>query len=493
MAEHDHDHAHDSHVHDQAHEPERAEDGGVAVDESPAPERGQQEVQIEDSGPARKSLTIEVPAERIRKKIEESFGKLRDEAAIPGFRRGRAPHRLIERRFGSAVRDEVKGQLLSECYTQAIEDHQLDVIGEPDIKDVENIRLPDDGPLTFKVEIEVSPQVTLPELNDLTVSRESISVSDEDVTKEIERLRERLGQVKAVPDAVASPGDWLKGDVKIMAGSDAPAEGEPLIHFPETYVQVHGEEMQFRGHVAGLVVEDLGHRLAGKQPGQTVVISMTGPAGHEDDRVRNQPITIHLRIDQIDRLEPASIESVVEQSGLESEQALLARIRETLESRAQQQQRSKLHDQISQQLLDRVQFELPEGLTGRQTARVLRRRALELAYQGVPQPEIEQRIADMRQQSEAEARRQLKLFFILDKAAKQWDIEVSEGEINGRLAALAMQQGRRPEKLRQELARSGDLEYLYLQIREQKTLDKLLEQVKIVEAAAAPDSSPASA
>ncbi len=88
-------------------------------------ERGEQTVTVEDIGPARKSLTIEVPAERIAAKIEESYSQLQTDAQVPGFRRGRAPMRLLEKRFGSSVRDDVKGQLLSECYSQAIEEQDL--------------------------------------------------------------------------------------------------------------------------------------------------------------------------------------------------------------------------------------------------------------------------------------------------------------------------------------------------------------------------------
>ncbi len=144
-----------------------AEDQTAVVEDKP-----KLNVEIEDSGPARKLLTIEVPEDRIKGKIEENFGQLSDDAAVPGFRRGRAPRRLLERRFGDAVRDEVKGQLLSECFSQACEDNDLDMLGEPDVKDIEDIKLPDSGPLTFKVEIEVSPKVELPDFSKLEVKKE---------------------------------------------------------------------------------------------------------------------------------------------------------------------------------------------------------------------------------------------------------------------------------------------------------------------------------
>ena len=132
-------------------------------------ERGEQTVSTEDVGPGRKRITIEVPPQRIQSKIGDSYKRLQNDADIPGFRRGRAPLRLIERRFGSAVRDDVRGQLISDCYTQAVEDEKLEVIGEPDIKDLESIELPDEGALIFSVEVEIAPAVTLPSLEGIPI------------------------------------------------------------------------------------------------------------------------------------------------------------------------------------------------------------------------------------------------------------------------------------------------------------------------------------
>jgi len=117
--------------------------------------RGGQTVTVEDIGPARKRLVIEVSVDRIAEQIASGYTQMKKDADVPGFRRGRAPQRLLERRFGEAIRDDVKGQLLSESYSQAIEDEKLNVIGEPDIKDLSDIVLPDSEPLTFKVEVRI--------------------------------------------------------------------------------------------------------------------------------------------------------------------------------------------------------------------------------------------------------------------------------------------------------------------------------------------------
>lgn len=478
MAEHDH--THDGADHDHAHTHAEGEDT-----------RGEQKVTVEDAGPARKRLTIEVPAERIKKKIGSGFDRLQTDAVLPGFRRGRAPMRLLQRRFGDSIRDDVKSQLLTECYTQAIEDEKLEVLGEPEVKDFEKVKLPDAGPLVFTVEIEVSPKVEMPAIEGVEVRRPKAEVTDEMVEKEITGHRERQGKLNAVEGVAVGAGDFLLCDVKVLAGQNAAEGAEELLHHPTAYVYATGPERQHKGHVVGIVVDDLGARLIGKNTGESVEISTTGPASHEHDKIRNQPITIRIKIDKVERLELASVESLVKQFGLESPEQMRERVREALQSQAQRDQQSAMHRQVCEYLLEKVALELPTGLTGRQTARILRREAMELAYRNVPEREIEQRLAEMRVASEDNARRQLKLFFILDQAAKDLSVDVSEEEVNGRIAMMAMQQGRRPEKVRQKMSRSGEIEQLYLQIREQKTLDAILTKAKItdVDSLPAPDAA----
>lgn len=444
-------------------------------------ERPEQTVNVEDLGPARKLITIELPESRIKDKIEATYAQLRNDAVIPGFRRGRAPRRLIERRFASSIKDDVKGQIISEAYSQAIEDHSFDVLGEPDVKDIETLELPESGPLTLKVEIEVAPKVELPAFDSLEVTKTVKQVTDADVDKEIERLAERFGKMQAAEGAKVEAGDFVQADVKVLAGENAGDDAEVLDSRDGAYILVPGEDREFRGHAGGIIVDDLGKQLDGKTAGDVLKISMTGPSGHENEKIKGQPITLKIDLKQVERLEPATTEQIVEQTGLESEEDLKTRIKEMLEERLGQEQQADLNSQITDQLAEKVELELPEGLTGRQTERVLRRQRLELMYQGTSEQDIEEKLAEMRSGSEEEARRQLKMFFIIDQAAKDLEIEVGEGEINGQIAMMAMQQGRRPEKLRQQMMQRGELEQLYLQIREQKTLAAIVEKAKVNE------------
>lgn len=448
------------------------------------------EVKVEDAGPARKRLTITVPPERITGEMRQRFDKLQEEAAVPGFRRGHAPQRLIERRFGAAVKDELRVHLLSETFAQAVEQEKLQVIGQPDIKDAQDIKLPEQGALTFQAEVEVVPQVQLPPLEGIAVTREPLAVTDEDVKEEIERLRRQFGQMKQVHDGAVKAEDYVLADVRILAGADAPDTAEELLHHPGTYILVPGKKREDKGHVVGIVVENLAKKLVGQSLGQTVRFSQDGPPNHEDERIKGKPITMVIRLDRIERLEPAADAAIAQQLGVEPAK-LTEYLQESLKARKERQQRARMHAQLEKYLLDHVEMDLPEGLSGRQTARVLHRQAMQLAYMGLDEEKIKQRMAELRSSSEDEARKQLKLFFILNEAAKKLNIEVSEAEVNGRVALLAAQQNRRPEKLRQQMMQSGELEQLYLQLREHKTLDKILETAKITEGSAAPADQPA--
>src|SRR6185295_20026685 len=109
---------------------------------------------IEDAGPGAKKVSIEIPRERIEKVMEQQFKELRQQAAIPGFRIGHAPQKLIEKRFSDDVKDQVRRQLISESYEQAVEKNNLQVIGEP-VFDKQDLALPEDAPLTYSFEVEV--------------------------------------------------------------------------------------------------------------------------------------------------------------------------------------------------------------------------------------------------------------------------------------------------------------------------------------------------
>ncbi len=439
-------------------------------------ERLEQKVTIEDAGPAKKRLKIEVPADRLSKRLTEGFSELRDQASIPGFRRGRVPMRLLHKRFGSDVRADATSQIVSESYTQVIEENKLRVLGEPIFPDPEKLKFPEDGQaLSFEVEIEVVPEFQLPDLTTLELKKPVITLDDERVQKEVDRYRELYGTVKPV-DEKAKDGDYLTADVKIT-GED----GESLIEQLDSTVAVPGESRSYRGAVAGILVDDLGRKLAGKAINDEIELTATGPKNHENEKIRDKNLKIHVKVKRVNRMNPIAVEDLITQAGLATLDELKTQTKGNLEARLTAEQQQAMYGQIQKWLLENVEMEMPERASAQQAGQILHRRAIDLLYRGATQQDIEDQLAELRSASEEEAQRELKLIFILDAVAQQKSVQITEGEVNYRIFQMSRQAGKRPEALRQELARSGRLDQIVTQIRDQKAMDAIIGAAKVAE------------
>ncbi len=435
------------------------------------------EVTIEDVGPAKKQITITVPPEVISEKIKESVGTLAAQTSLPGFRKGRAPQRLIQKRFGTEVHDESKNQIIADAYSRAIEEHGLKPIGEPEPDEsVAEVKLEEGKPLTFSVKVEVVPEFEIPDLKDLELVKPVFEVTPEQLETEMQQQRLRQGTAAKIESGFRE-GDRLAGKATVTkAGED-----EPVFKSDRVLVICPGESDGGRGHVLGLLIEGLAGLLAPRKVGDTITIETTGPAVHEREDIRSAELTIAYEIQEAARIEPASQEQLVAHYGLESAEILQEQIRLGLEQQRLQAQTAALHQQVENHLLEVVDFELPEQVSAAQVTRALERQRVELLYRGVTGDEIEARLAEVRADSELAARNRLKLFFIMHRVAEHFGIEVSDEEMNGRIAAMAGHRGMRPERLRAEMTQSGQLAEVMTQLREHRASDRVVQQAKVRE------------
>jgi trigger factor len=427
-------------------------------------------VTIEEAGPCRKKVTVEIPEEAIKNATDEQYNSLRKEVIVPGFRKGRAPRQLLEKRFGKETIEQIKLKLLAEASDSAIKDNDLDILAEPDI-DFENIELPADGPLKFDFEVEVRPEFDLPPLEGIPVNRRKLEVTDEQIHTEIEQLRKRLGVWTPREGAAIELGDQIIADVVLKAEE---AEEEKLDNI-EIYVRQNG-------FVGAIPVEKLDELLVAAKAGDTKQTTVQVPKTYFKEEYRGKKVDIQITIKDIKWLNPAPLDDdFFKKFGVEDEAELSERIRDTLQSRLERQLRAEMTDQIYQYLLDNTSFDLPLDVVADQSTALLQRQYTNLLMRGLPRDQIEQQMQQLRASSEQQAKQQLKAFFIMDKVAKQLEVDVSEEEINGYIAQLALQQGQRPERMREEMVRDGSLAQFRLQVREDKCVAKLLESAKITE------------
>jgi trigger factor len=447
------------------------QDSTTAPDTAVAEAPYQYAVKVEDAGPATKKVVVEIPKDRIDAKLAEQFKELRQQANVPGFRVGHAPAKLIEKRFGPDVKEQVRRSLISESYEQAVEQNKLQVIGEPEFDNPEAIKLPEDGSgMSYSFQIEVQPDIALPDMTHLTVKRPKIQVSDENVQQALTNLREQQGALVPVEDRGVEPKDFLFADVHIKLGD-------------EVVSHQHDAQIVARpGRINGIDIVDLDKQLEGLKPGEERTIMVKVPDSHADEKLRGQEVQVVFKLKDLKKLEPAVIDAeFLADLGFDNEQQLLDALREQMVERIDYDVQQSMREQVNQYLLSNVQMELPTRLSDRQADRVVSRRSVDLMMRGVPGEQVEASVEKLRSTAKEEAVRELKLFFILQKIATEQNAEVDESELNGRIAMLAAQRGKRPEKLKQEMGKDGTLTDLYIQMREQKAVDKLLETAKIEE------------
>ncbi len=426
-------------------------------------------VEISDAGPCKKKISIEIPAEKVAKAIDAQYEELRRDAVIPGFRKGRAPRRLLEKRFGKEANEQVKLKLMMDASEAAIKDNNIDALGDPDI-DHEKVELPEKGPMKFEFEVEVRPEFELPALEAIEVEKPKIEVTDEMIQNEIVDLQKRFGTYKPKEGAVALE-DRVVADVTLKP------EGGEMEVIKNTEIEVYA-----RGFVGKIFMDDLDKLLVGAKPNDVKTTVTNVPATFYDETYRGKKVEVEIRINDIKQLEPAQLnEDFFKMVGFANEDELRKYLRQRSEKEVENRQKNAMRQEVRDYLNEKVDFELPLDVVADQSKNILQRQYTRMLLQGVKPEEITEKIDELKAASDVQAREQLKAFFVMDAVAKKLGIEATPEEINGYIAQAAIYRQMRPEKLREQMARDGSLADAALEIREIKCIDKILETAKIIE------------
>jgi len=425
-------------------------------------------VDVEDAGTLRKKVTITVPRERIDAKLDEMFGELAQTAQVPGFRIGRAPRRLVEKRFGREVSEDVRNALVGESLGDAIEKAALKTLGEPDL-DLDGIELPETGEMSYSFEVEVAPDFDLPELKGIQVEKRSIELTDERIDTYVDQLRQSRARHEAA-DAPAAEGDLVSADAVITGEGVRPHERKNLT------LRVAP------GQVEGLPLVDLPQALTGKKAGESASLSINVPETHPNEEWREKELSVELTITEVrSRILPELDDEFAVANGFDSLTDMREFVSNSMKSRLVEETTRAMRQQVRQYLLDNTDFELPEGVSQRHAARTLQRRYIDLLQQGIPRETIDERITELQAAATEEAKQELKLQFILGKIADEAEIVIDEAEVNSQVAQMAASYNRRPERFRHELEQDGTLAQVEVALREQKALDRLLEDAEVTE------------
>jgi len=423
------------------------------------------DVKIEELGPCKKKVTVEVPSERVTEEFEKSYGVLSTSVDIPGFRRGHAPRWLLEKRFGETLKSDVRETLLASTLQEALEEYSISALGEPKY---DNVEFDAGEPLTYNVTLEVKPTFEIPDYKEIEVTRPSVEVTEQDVEEAIESFRKSHGKLVTDESPVTKVGHYIRAAVRLSA------EGAEDVQRDDVLLMLSQEEL------LGVPVENLSRKLEGAHVGDTRTFEVKVPAAYAIEAMRSKQANLHVEVKEIQRMEiPELDDEFLETAGFESAESLRERMRQVLRERRTRDSEMALQRQLTEALLEKLQFELPQEILKIQADSLLRRRKVELAQRGVPQEEIETRAKELEEGSIEDAERQTRLVFILDAIASKEDIKTEDSDVDARVAAMAARNGMRSQQMYVWLERENLMDDLRNDLRTEKTRQFLTEHITI--------------
>lgn len=421
---------------------------------------------VEQLSPTRVRLNVEVPFEELEPDFDKAFKQLAKQVRLPGFRPGKAPRKLLEARVGrGAVLEQVVNDALPSRYSEAVSTTEVKPLGQPEI---EITKLEDGEQLVFTAEVDVRPEITLPDLSTLKISVDPVEVTDEDVDKELQSLRARFGTLTGVERPVAD-GDFVSIDLS------ATVDGEDV---PEAKTEGLSHEVG-----SGQLIEGLDENLVGMSEGETKVFTTTLVAGAHADQEAEVTVTVKS-VKERELPEPDD-----EFAQLASEFDTIDELKDNLREQVQRfksiQQAEQIRDAALDTLLEQVEVPLPEKIVQAQIDDTLHNAihgldhdeakfAEMLAEQGSSREEFD---ADTRSNAEKAIKTQL----LMDALADDLGIQVGQNDISERLVLMSRQYGIEPQQLIQLLQQNNQLPAMFADVRRGLTVAAVVEAATVTD------------
>jgi trigger factor len=407
-------------------------------------------------------LSVEVDEAEFDKAIDAAFRKIGRQTRIPGFRPGKAPRRLLEARFGTEVaREEALRDALPDYYIKAVEAEAVDAIAPPEIEITGG---QESGPVQFEAVVEVRPQVSVAGYQGLRVIVPSPDVTDEEVDRQLDRLREQFGELKEV-GRPAKDGDHLTVDLKGY-------------RHDETIEGLTADDFLYEVG-SGAVVPELDEQLRGAKPGDILKFNATPP---DQEEVSFQVLVKDVK-EKV--LPEVTDEWASEASEFETVDALKDDIRTRLGAVKRVQAQLSLREQVVDALVDLVSEEMPEPLINEEMQRRAHDLEHRLAAQGAT---VEQYLEatgrsldELRGDLHEAATRAVKADLALRAVADAEGLEASDEELDGEIERIAQAAGQKPAAVRKQLDRNDQLPAVRSDIRKGKALAWLTEHVEIAD------------
>jgi trigger factor len=461
-----------NHDEDQATSTDEAVDAvtGVTEAEAEAPRKIDLGVDIQSVGPCKKHLKITIPRAEVDRQFGDSLKSMRREAAVPGFRPGRAPATLVQKKFKKEVEGQVKNELLMAALQQVDDDHKINPISRPEL-DLDAIELKADEPLTFEMDVEVQPEFDLPTYKGLTIQKPVRKVTEADLEAGYRSFLERYAQEVPKLEGGAEPGDLVVADMTFEL------DGVQLNHVKEVKFRLLPTLRLQDG-----VIEDLHGALVGSKPGdRREAVAQIGSSS-PDPAIRGKAVRVVFQVLDLKSLRlPDVDDEFLFGLGFDSEEELKDGLKASLERRVAYQQSQAVRRNLLDQLVGQVPIELPSDLVKRQEHSTLRNIVQEMRQAGLSDSDLRAREAEIRANAHETTLKNLKEFFLLSRIAEAEDLKVEDSDLEHEIQMIALRTEETPRRIRARIEKEGLADGLATQILERKVIDFVLNSATIEE------------
>jgi trigger factor len=433
------------------------------------------DVKIEDVSPVEKKLIVSVPWMTVDSRMGDAFRELARSVSLKGFRKGKVPRTVLERMFGKRVRAEVAGQLVRESFVTAVTEHNLQAVSEPRVEDVPEIR--NGQPFSFAAIVEVRGDIAVGEWKGMQLFRRPVVVEDAAVDMALEQLRREQTELRPIEGREALEG------TDVVAVAVKGTVGEHEIDRPQIIVDLSDAD---REPLPGLCQALVG--LPVKAENHALEIAIPEDHPHHELRGKTARLTVSI-LDARAKDVPALDDELAKDTGrAETLEELRGVLRKELEERMRADVQDEVRKDALAELVKRNPIPVAQSLVERTVDNKYQRLRQMLGMQPGDGGDLDD---DLRDKLRASALDEVRGQLLLDAIATAENIEVPAEEIDRRVERLARAQGQAPGRLRQEMERDGRLDGLQFQVRQERTLDKLIEHAEVTEREPAPPAEAA--
>ena len=407
-------------------------------------------------------LTFEVSAEEFEKAIDRAYIKNKSKFNIPGFRKGKAPKSIVIKNYTKAVfYDDALNDVLPEAYEAALKESGLDVVARPEF-DVEEIK--DGEPVVFTALVTTRPEVKLGEYKGIEVEKVDYTVSDEDVDKEINSVRERNARVISVDDRAVENGDIavidFEGFVDDVAFEGGKGENYELEIGSNTFIP------GFEDQIIGAKIDDL------------IDVNVTFPEEYHSEELKGKPAVFKVKVNEIKVRELPELDDdfASEVSEFDTLAEYKADVRAKLEDKAKEKAESEIKNKVIEKAIENAEFDLPDAMVDAQVDNMINDMAQRLSYQGMSldmyMQYTGQTVEQMREVYRDQAKKDVSASLVIDAIRKAEGIEVSPEEIEMNLVDMAKKYNMEFDKLK-ELISEPEMENIEKDMALNKTVEML--------------------